>query len=876
MTPQRQSITAGATGHTDKAGVLSWFHWTVVVMSLGLTLFAWYYSHNQLQAKIAVQFDREADHVVELVMERMTKYGDALRAGVAFIDANGGEVDYPAWNRYATSIQIEKKYPGIDGIGIIRPLDRDQVPAFVQRRRREQPSFAIHPARDDDEYWPITSIVPLQGNEKALGLDMAHETNRITAARKARDSGNEQITAPIVLVQDSMRTPGFLFYAPFYKPSVNQTEQAKQFAGLVYAPFVFRKLMAGTLQKEKRRVGIRVSDSSDVLFDEHVESDHDFDPVPLLKKQVAVPMYGRTWNFDIWSAKSFRQSVDSTKPITILISGLIIDGLLIGLLMMITRESRRAHGRADELSADLEKLDLAARVNHIGIFDYDPVSGSLEWDEQMFALYGRSPGDFTGAYEVWSESLHPDDRETSEKALNDALSDDSPFDCEFRVIHPDGKIRYISAKAVVFRDRAGNPIRVLGANTDVTDRNAEAREHESTRRLQSAILDAAGTAIIATDHDGLIVTFNDAAEQMLGYTKEEMLFQQNPGIFHDPGEVILRAGELSEELGREVSPGFEVFVARASLGDSEQREWTYIRKDGSTLPVLLTVTAIHDQHGVVSGYLGIATDISERKRSQQKIERANVSLARSNEELAQFAYVASHDLQEPLRKVTSFCELLKEDCGDQLTDDGNQYITYIVDGATRMRALIKDLLAYSRIESDELKPTSVDSNQALQAAMDNLSEAIRESGAKITHDDLPTVQATAGQFTQLLQNLLGNAIKYRGDRTPIVHVSSETTDTLWQFAVEDNGIGIEPKFREQVFGIFKRLHNRNEYAGTGIGLAVCKRIIDRLNGRIWIEQSPSGGTIFRFEFPSPTADSPLPRFLEAQTPLTASSPSVAI
>ncbi len=656
------------------------------------------------------------------------------------------------------------------------------------------------------------------------------------------------MTGPIVLVQDSLKTPGFLFFAPFYKRNFDDKEEHGEFAGLVYAPFVFQKLMAGTLEKQKRQVAIRITDSSDVLFDEHRESEDDFDANPLLKKKFSLTLYGRTWTFDVWSTKSFRQSVNSTQPATILVAGFVIDGLLIGLLLMISRVSHKAVGYANEMTVDVEKLELAARVNKIGIWDYDPVTGALDWNDVMFELYGRRRADFSAAYDAWTASLHPEDRLLSEQALDTALQGKGTFDCEFRVIHPDGYVRHISAKAVVFRDESGNPIRVLGANTDVTDRKNAACELEKSRRLQAAIQDAAGVAIISTDPCGLIVTFNTTAEQMLGYSKEEMLLKQTPAIFHDPDEITLRAMEISTELQRDVQPGFEVFVAKAASGGKEQREWTYIRKDGSKLPVLLTVTALRDQDNAIYGYLGVAADISERKLVLQKLEKANLSLARSNQELAQFAYVASHDLQEPLRKVRSFCELLQEDCGSQLTVEGEQYIAYIVDGARRMRNLIQDLLSYSRIESDCPRTTRVDANETVQLAIDNLSEAIRESGAEVTFDELPIVEADPGQLAQLFQNLIANAIKYHGDQAPQVHVSGQTVDSRWIFAVKDNGIGIEPVHREQIFGIFKRLHNQNEYKGTGIGLAICKRIIDRLEGRIWVDSSPTGGSIFKFEF----------------------------
>ncbi len=453
------------------AGTMRWFHWVIVVFSFSLTLLAWHYACNQLDARIRFQFDRDADQTVELVRERMRKYEDALWSGVAYIGAIEGEIDHQKWERYAAPMQLGKKYPGINGIGVIQTFSGDELPAFLQRQHSVRPNFSVYPMAERDEYWPITCIVPLQENVQALGLDMAHESNRITAAKKARDTGQAQVTGPIVLVQDSLKTPGFLFFAPFYDRRLPLDEQpdADSFAGLVYAPFVFSKLMMGTLAKENRHVGIRIEDSGEVLFDEHVASDADFDPDPLFRKTIDVDAYGRTWTFDIWSTKSFRTNIDTTQPTTILLAGLLIDGLLIGLFLLISSASRKALRLADVMTRDLENLRLAADVNQIGVWDFDPNSGAVQCDDAMYRLYGRDRDTFSATYEAWLHSLHPDDRDARGAAFQAALAGESTFDCEFRIIRPNGVVRYISAKAVVFFDAAGRPVRMLGANSDITE-----------------------------------------------------------------------------------------------------------------------------------------------------------------------------------------------------------------------------------------------------------------------------------------------------------------------------------------------------------------------------------------------------------------------
>ncbi|QDS92164.1 Phytochrome-like protein cph1 [Roseimaritima multifibrata] len=837
----------------EKTGTLRWFHWLVVALSLGLTFFAWNLARKQQNERAALQFDREADQTVDLILERMAKYEEALWGGVAFLRTVDGNIDHDLWNRYAEALRIEQKYPGINGIGVIASLKGDQVDTFLRDQQTDRPSFAIHPPPNPDESFPILAISPLTGNEKAIGLDMAHETNRIATARKALATGTAQVTGPIVLVQDELQTPGFLFYAPFQANGPKQKSKS-EFDGLVFAPFVFHELMEGVLDKTRRHVSIRIGDGSDKLYDELVDDEADFDADPLIKKQYSVDVYGRTWLFDVWSSKSFRESVDSTQANSILVGGLIINSMLVFLFSMISRGARKSLQFADTLTADLESFGLAARVNKIGVFDYDPKSGVLKWNDAMFDIYGQKSSGFVQSYASWATCVHPDDLPPTEEKLRASLAEGDSYESEFRVIHPDGTIRHLNAKGVIFRDAEGKASRLLGANTDITRRKLATDELAATQRMQAAIQEAAGVSMIATDTEGLILMYNTTAETMLGYTKEEIVLRETPALMHDPDEVVARAAELSVELGRVVEPGFEVFIAKAIMGESEQREWTYIRKDGSKVPVLLTVTAIRNDDNQISGFLGIAADITERKKAVLEIQNANNCLIRSNEELAQFAYVASHDLQEPLRKVTSFCELLKEDCGDQLNEDGLTYMSYIIDGAGRMRALIQDLLDYSRVDNDLRRTSEVDVQKTVSFAIDNLSEAITETEAEITFDHLPVIQAHPRQMAQLFENLIGNAIKYHGNEKPRVRIGGEVIDHRCRFWVEDNGIGIAPQYRDQIFGIFKRLHGQSEYKGTGIGLAVCKRIVDHLDGKIWVEESAMGGCRFQFEFMEPNSD----------------------
>lgn len=355
MTDQRSS--KDAMQQLEKSASLHWFHWLIIVLSLLLTLFAWQFSQQQVDEKIKNQFDRESQQVVELVLERIQLYGEALWAGVATLQMDGYQYDYKTWNSYVSNLNLLKKYPGINGIGVIHQVKPEKLNAFLAKQRKLRPSYQIYPPHKKKYYLPITYITPLKGNEKAVGLDMAHEKNRHEAALKAKDTGNAQITGPIVLVQDQEKTPGFLFYAPFYRngPYPSKQLRDKHFIGLVYAPFIVKKLMNGVLSKKNRHISIKISDGSDVLYNELLKSNSKFDPNPSFTTSEKISVYGRTWIFTLASDKAFVAATANNQPLTILFSGLFIDILLLLLFVTITKSRQRALVYADGVTEELQR-----------------------------------------------------------------------------------------------------------------------------------------------------------------------------------------------------------------------------------------------------------------------------------------------------------------------------------------------------------------------------------------------------------------------------------------------------------------------------------------------------------------------------------------
>jgi signal transduction histidine kinase len=336
--------------------------------------------------------------------------------------------------------------------------------------------------------------------------------------------------------------------------------------------------------------------------------------------------------------------------------------------------------------------------------------------------------------------------------------------------------------------------------------------------------------------------------------------------FEISSEVVQTAEEFRQRI-RTLCP--DVVLADYNLGQWRGTEALEIlREEGLDIPLILVSGTIGDMTAVDCIKQG-ATDYvlkdslarlpvalrralnerklrEERQRSQESLARKVEELARSNCDLEQFAYVASHDLQEPLRMVAAYTQLLAERYGGKLDDQADKYIRYAVDGAARMQSLIQDLLAFSRVGRQELAVASEDCNQLVERAIENLRAAILESGAVVTHGPLPLLVASGSQLQQVFQNLIGNAIKFRGSESPVIDISAERQGTNWVFSVADNGIGISGEHAENIFIIFNRLHTRIEYPGNGIGLSICKKIIERHRGRIKALPREDGGTIFEF------------------------------
>jgi PAS domain S-box-containing protein len=502
-------------------------------------------------------------------------------------------------------------------------------------------------------------------------------------------------------------------------------------------------------------------------------------------------------------------------------------------IILLAIEDVTERKRAEELLRESEeRYALTLDAVNDGLWDWNVQSGDALFSPRYYALLGYDDGEFPANYASWRLLVHPEDLAQVEEELRLSIETGKGFAIDLQMKLKFGGWRWVSTRGrVVERDAAGKALRLVGTLSDITERKRAEEALRAASLYSRSLLETSLDPLVTISAEGRITDVNAATEKITGMSREWLIGSDFADYFTEP--EVARAGYLKAFEQGQVTD-YPLAVCHTS---------------GAIAAVLYNASVYRNERGDVLGVFAAARDITERKHVEEKLAAMAAELERSNNDLEQFASVASHDLQEPLRMVASYTQLLAERYEGQLDEKAQKYIAYAVDGAVRMQRLVNDLLTYARVgtRGNPIAPT--DAGRVLGQAIGDLATAIEESRAVVTHEELPLLRADASQLRQLFQNLLANALKFRSEEVPRVHVSARDEGRDWVFAVRDNGIGIDRQYAERVFVVFQRLHTRRDYPGTGIGLALCKRIVERHGGRIWFESEPGKGSTFLFTVP---------------------------
>jgi len=510
------------------------------------------------------------------------------------------------------------------------------------------------------------------------------------------------------------------------------------------------------------------------------------------------------------------------------------DGKPIGIIG-ISRDVTERKRMEMELLQSAEKIRLMFDSMADGVTVAGPDGTILETNEAAVRMHGYSSKDEMLGKNGVELIVEKDRKRGFENAVKAIKSGEIQRHLEYRLVRKDGGEFDGEYTLAPMRGASGDIEGFVAIVRDITEqKRAEEALRASEEKLRS-IFECTADAISVSDLEARIVDVNEATVRTSGCSSKEDVIGRNGLEF------------IAEKDHQKLIEAMMKIFKQGGIG---KIECTMYRKDGEGYDGEMNLAALRDSAGKPVGAIGVTRDISERKSMEKKVQQLVEELKRSNTELEQFAYVASHDLQEPLRMISSYVQLLSRRYKGKLDKDADEFIEYAVDGSSRMMGMIQALLTYSRVGTKGKPPEPTNCEVILGQVLKNLQAALAESGAEVTHEPLPVIMADGVQMGQLFQNLISNGIKFQAEGVkPKVHISVEDNGNDWIFSFGDNGIGIDPQYQDRIFVIFQRLHGKQEYKGTGIGLAVCKRIVERHGGRIWVESELGKGATFKFTIP---------------------------
>ncbi len=771
---------------------------TILASSVCLTLILWSLFDSNLKARSQAIYNERVDEISQRLIKRMHDHEQVLR-GAAGLFSVKEEVSRTDWRHYVSSLQLDEFHPGILGIGFSTWLTPAEKVARVTAIRAEGfPEYVLRPVGERPVYTSVIYLEPFNWrNQRAFGFDMYTEPVRRSAMDKARDGNIATIAAKIILLQetDKDKQSGMLMYLPVYRQgklleTVEQRHGA--FLGFAYSPIRMNDFVTGTLGNLPQDIAFEVrvgaSGTDNLMFNSDQASKREIRETyhPLFTSKKAIAAYGNSWEFTFWTLPEFSTQLNARQSYLVLCIGLVFSLIVSYLVHQMLKARNLAIEQGEEKIASLNnRLSLAVDSGQIGVWDYMVPEQQLVWDKWMFALYGVNEEDFSGAYEAWQNGLHPDDRERGHTEIAQALRGEKEFDTVFRVVWPTGQIRYIKAAALVQRDAAGNPLRMIGVNYDITERV----------RTEKSL------------HDQAVML-----EQEVGHrrqTQETLAMKQQ------------QLQMLNETLENRVTD---------EVRKNREKDKILLHQDKLASIGQLAAGVAHEINnpiGFIMSNLGTLKTYAESEKQY----------------LTALEKVAQSCCSE--QELSSLAELSKGLDLAFIMEDIPPLISESLEGAERVKRIVLDLKDFARTDENSLKQT--DLNHCVQSTANIVRNEIRYvADLDLDLHDIPLVICNPQQINQVIANILVNAAHAIDGHGRITVTTSHERDRVL-LTITDTGRGIPPEIQGRIFDPF--FTTKPVGKGTGLGLSISYDIVRKHGGEISLKSEPGVGTTFVISLP---------------------------
>ena len=815
----------------------------VGIIGISASITGFFIVVNLERNKQEIEFYSESKSLTQSIHERIKDNQDVLHSLKAFYDASEF-VDREEFREFTKPLL--QGHPNIRSLQWAPYVSKIKRKEFEERAQDEgfdnftfidkDDEGNLIPAPIQDEYYPVYYLEPFESNRVVFGLAPSYHEERRQAIYKARDTGNAVATNPISLTQDNQEKEAYLIFLPVYNdaPSYKTIKMRREhFKGNVLLVLLVDDVIQSTLNSNKSsKLLINIKDVTNPEKPQQIYNSnyHKESVFKNLSYKENLNIAGRKWHIEIKPYKGYFSAKYSPFSLLVLFFGLALSIMISFTLGQLIRRNKKVEDLVEQRTIQLkeseERYEIAVHGSSVGLWDWNVKTNQLYWSPRFKEIVGISDKDFIPHLSEFEDRLHPEDHDRIMEALVEGhIKNKKPYDVEYRLKHNNGNYVWIHARGQALWDKDGKPTRVAGSVDDISEKKKSEIELSESKNFLELMTKNNPDLIFVKDEEFKIIQANqqflnvypkEKRNKVIGYTTLEQYDEDERNQFL----------EMDKKAFEE---GYSDTIEKVNFPDGNERT-LYTQK-----------IRFYNSEGK-KFILGIGRDVTEREKLINR-------LTDSNEELERFAFICSHDLQEPLRMIRSFSEKLQEHMGENFEKDekGKKYFRFITDGAARAQNLIQDILAYSSVDSDTQKLEKVNPEELINVIEDSMSINLEKTGGKITFDKLPEISGNKTQLFQLFQNLINNGLKYQKPKnSPHVHISAIEKEKHWQFSIKDNGIGIEERHLNKIFEIFHRLHSKNQYAGTGIGLSICKKIVERYGGKIWVESTPEEGSTFHF------------------------------